>query len=244
MSEQRLEANGICVEFDGVRALHEATVEVRRGEIMGLIGPNGAGKTTLVNAISGYQNFSRGRVTIDGVDASSWTAPARARGGVVRTFQAVRVFRELTVRENIELGAIGVGSSSASGTALADELMEMLDLHSQADVAAGNLSYGYQRRLGIARSLAAKPQYLLLDEPAAGLSEEESVVMSHVLRDIRDEFGCGMLLIEHDMPLVMGICDRITVLNFGEILATGTPAEIRNNRSVVEAYLGSEVTNA
>lgn len=238
-----LTAHDIQVGFDGIRALHNASVQVQHGEIMGLIGPNGAGKTTLVNVLSGYQKF-QGQVTVDGTDASSWGASRSARGGVVRTFQAVRAFPGLSVAENVELGAIGVGMSAREARTRASMVMDELGISDHRDVLAGNLPYGHQRRLGIARALAASPRYLLLDEPAAGLSEDESKEMSEVLKHVRSTFGCGILLIEHDMPLVMGICDRITVLNFGEILASGTPDAIRASRDVIDAYLGGEIINA
>lgn len=238
-ASRRLTARDIGVSFDGVRALHEAHVTVETTRITGLIGPNGAGKTTLVNVVSGYQRASSGSVHIGAHDATAWGAARRAKGGVVRTFQAVRPFESLSVRENIEVAALGVGASTRLAADRARHLLDELRLDDVADVKANALPYGDQRRLAIARALAAEPTFLLLDEPAAGMSEEESEVLGDLLLQIRDEFGVGMLLIEHDMTLVMRVCDDISVLNFGEIIAHGTPDEVRSNEAVVEAYLGA-----
>lgn len=238
-SSRTLTARDISVSFDGVRALHNAHVTVETTKITGLIGPNGAGKTTLVNVISGYQRPSTGSVHIGADDATLWRAARRARGGVVRTFQAVRPFEDLSVRENVEIAALGVGASTKVAGERGDSLLAELRLADVADVQAGALPYGDQRRLAIARALAAQPTFLLLDEPAAGMSEEESEVLGDLLLEIRDEFGVGMLLIEHDMTLVMRVSDNISVLNFGEILAHGTPDEVRADPAVVEAYLGA-----
>lgn len=230
----------IHVEFDGVKALDSVDMEIRRGEIRGLIGPNGAGKTTLVNVISGYQKSSAGEVFIDGVPTSTWSSQKRARAGVVRTFQGVRAFADLSVRENVEVGALGVGKSRKEAVDRGKIVIEALGLNGFEDQIANSLPYGIQRRLGIARALATEPRYLLLDEPAAGLNEEESHTLGDALQELRDEFGCGMLLIEHDMPLIMRVCQRITVLNFGKVLVSGTPTEVRENKEVITAYLGSE----
>jgi branched-chain amino acid transport system ATP-binding protein len=213
-------------------------LELRRGEVLGLIGPNGAGKSTLVNVLSGFDRPTQGRVLLEGRDVTRWRAGRRGRNGLARTFQHSHAFRGLTVRENVEVSALGAGASSANAAKRASDVLELLGLDTQADVPAAALAHGDERRLGVARALATEPRYVLLDEPAAGLPEAEVPEFAAVVRSLRDDHGAGVLLIDHNMALIMDVCDRIQVLDQGETLAEGTPAEIRANLDVAAAYLG------
>jgi branched-chain amino acid transport system ATP-binding protein len=233
-----LEASGIHVHFEGVRAVDGVDLSLRQHEILGLIGPNGAGKTTLVNALSGFQPLTQGRVRLAGVEVTEWPPHRRAGLGLGRTFQNVRLFPAFTVLENIEAGGAGVGLRRARARAQALDLIERLRLADVADLDASALSQGQERRLGIARALAARPTFLLLDEPAAGLNEHESEDLASTLVAIRDDHGLGLLLIEHDMRVIMSICDRIQVLDYGKTIAIGTAAEVRTHPAVIAAYLG------
>jgi branched-chain amino acid transport system ATP-binding protein len=214
------------------------SLEVGRGEVVGLIGPNGAGKSTLVNVLSGFDRPTAGRVELEGRDITGWTPHRRGRHGLARTFQHAHAFRSLTVRENVEVAALGVGSGPRSARRRAAELLDVLALSSYADSAAATLAHGDERRLGVARALATDPRFVLLDEPAAGLPEAEVPDFAAVVRSVRDQHGAGVLLIDHNMALIMGICDRIQVLDQGTTLAEGTPDEIRENLDVASAYLG------
>jgi branched-chain amino acid transport system ATP-binding protein len=240
-----LHATGISVRFGGVHAVEDVDLVVEEGELVALIGPNGAGKTTFVDAITGYVR-STGRVELDGKDLEGMPPHRRARRGLARTWQSTELFDDLTVRENLtvaaqrpsfpallgELVGRGVGSSAA-----ADEALELLDLGPLADATPGELTQGQRKLVGVARAVAMQPRLLLLDEPAAGLDTRESKDLGQRLRKIADA-GTATLLIDHDMGLVMTICDRITVLEFGKVIATGTPDEVRRDARVVEAYLG------
>jgi branched-chain amino acid transport system ATP-binding protein len=227
------------VHFGGLRAIDGVDLRVDRGEIFGLIGPNGAGKTTLVNALTGFQPPTAGRVYVDDTDVTGWRPARLARVGVVRTFQNVRLYARLTVRQNLELGAIGVGERRATARAFADELLERLALGSHAHADAEGLPHGIERRVAIARALAARPAFLLLDEPAAGLNESESADLVATLSAVRADFGCGLLVIEHDMSVIMRLCERIQVLDHGRTISLGTPAEVRADEAVLTAYLGT-----
>jgi branched-chain amino acid transport system ATP-binding protein len=233
-----LAASGVSVHFDGVRALDRVDFTLRCGEIVGLIGPNGAGKTTLVNALSGFQRIDAGTVTLDGRDVSGWPPQRRARAGVVRSFQAVRLFARLSVVENVELGALGRGASRRAARAVARGLLSEYELGDWAGRPVQGLPLGDERTVGLLRALAAGPDLLLLDEPAAGLNETESDRLGEILADVRDRRGCGVCVIEHDMRLIMTRCERVHVLAFGETLAAGTPEEIQRHPEVVTAYLG------
>jgi branched-chain amino acid transport system ATP-binding protein len=224
--------------FAGVEALRDVSLEVRRGEVVGLIGPNGAGKSTLVNVLSGFDRPSRGRVLLEDRDVTRWPAHRRGRRGLARTFQHSHAFRALTVRENVEVSALGVGVSPREAARRTGHLLALLGLDGYADAPASALAHGDERRLGVARALAAEPSYVLLDEPAAGLPEAEVPGFAAVVRSVRDEHGAGVLLIDHNMALIMAVCDRIQVLDRGRTLAEGTPAEIRANLDVAAAYLG------
>lgn len=235
-----LSASGVTVDFDGVRALDDVSFTVGSHEVVGLIGPNGAGKTTFMNVLSGFQRPSAGRVRIGETDVTSWSPERIARRGVGRTFQAVRPFAGLTVAENIELGALGVGASWRTARTRTAEILDALALGHRRDTEAGALPHGEERRLGIARALAGLPKALLLDEPAAGTNESESDELVEALRAVKARFECSLVIIEHDMRLIMGICERIQVLDFGRTIAVGTPEEIRRDAAVLEAYLGIE----
>ena len=214
------------------------TLELRRGEILGLIGPNGAGKSTLVNILSGFDRPSSGTVELEGRDITRWKPSRRGRAGLARTFQHSHAFRALTVRENVEVAALGAGTSSRSARSQASELLDSLGLSTNADASAAALAQGDERRLGVARALATSPRFILLDEPAAGLPEAELPAFAEAVRAVRDERTAGVLLIDHNMGLIMEICDRIHVLDQGRTLAEGTPADIRANLDVAAAYLG------
>jgi branched-chain amino acid transport system ATP-binding protein len=214
------------------------TLELRRGEVVGLIGPNGAGKSTLVNVLSGFDRPSDGAVELEGRDVTRWPAHRRGRHGLARTFQHSHAYRSLSVRENVEVAALGVGAGPRTATRRAGELLEVLGLTRYAEAPASALAHGDERRLGVARALATEPRFVLLDEPAAGLPEAEVPDFAAVIRSVRDDHGAGVLLIDHNMTLVMDVCDRIQVLDQGLTLAEGTPAEIRANLDVAAAYLG------
>jgi branched-chain amino acid transport system ATP-binding protein len=221
-----------------VQALDDVTLELRQGEVVGLIGPNGAGKSTLVNLMTGFDLPTSGTVELDGREITEWSPHRRARSGLARTFQHSKSFRDLTVRENIEVAALGVGAHPGEARARADELLPLLRLRAQADQPAGSLAHGDERRLGVARALAMRPSFVLMDEPAAGLPEAEVPEFADVVRAVRDDHGAGVLLIDHNMALIMGVCDRIHVLDQGSTLAMGAPGEIRANLDVAAAYLG------
>jgi branched-chain amino acid transport system ATP-binding protein len=233
-----LRATAVSRAFTGVQALDDVTLELRRHEVVGLIGPNGAGKTTLVNVMSGFDAPSEGRVELDDQDVTRWTPAKRGRAGLARTFQHNRSFRGLSVRENVEVAALGVGARTRTARQRADRLLELLELDSQAGVPAAALPHGDERKLGVARALATEPKYVLLDEPAAGLTEADVPAFTEVLRRVRDDYEAGVLLIDHNMALVMAVCDRIHVLDEGRMLVAGTPDEIRGNLDVAAAYLG------
>jgi len=224
--------------FEGVHALRDVTLELRRGEVVGLIGPNGAGKSTLVNVLSGFDRPTAGAVELEGRDVTRWQPDRRGKHGLARTFQHSHAFRSLSVRENVEVAALGVGAAPREARQRATELLDIFGLNGQADSAASSLAQGDERRLGVARALASRPRFVLLDEPAAGLPEAETPEFAAAVRAMRDRHEAGVLLIEHNMALIMGICDRIYVLDQGRALAEGTPAEIRANLDVAAAYLG------
>ena len=233
-----LRASSVSRSFQGIQALRDVSLELRRGEVVGLIGPNGAGKSTLVNVLSGFDRPTSGRVLCDGRDVTRWRASRRGRNGLARTFQHSHAFRGLTVRENVEVSALGAGAAPREAARRAGELLELLGLDAQAGADAAGLAHGDERRLGVARALATEPRYVLLDEPAAGLPEAEVPEFAAVVRSVRDDHGAGVLLIDHNMALIMDVCDRIQVLDQGLTLAEGVPDEIRANLDVAAAYLG------
>jgi branched-chain amino acid transport system ATP-binding protein len=210
---------------------------------MGLIGPNGAGKSTLVNLLSGFDFPSAGTIALGDRVITSWSAHRRGRSGLARTFQHSHAFRSLTVRENIEVAALGVGQSPRRARQKADELLGVLGLGPYAEAPAGSLAHGDERRLGVARALAMEPLFVLMDEPAAGLPEAEVPEFAAVIRSVRDDHQAGVLLIDHNMALIMDVCDRILVLDQGRMLAEGSPGEIRGNLDVAAAYLGESAVH-
>lgn len=240
----RLTARGLRVQFAGVVALDGVDLHVERGEIVGLIGPNGSGKTTCLNALSGFVSLAAGEVALDDRPISRWSPARRARAGLTRTFQGVRVFAALSVRENVEAAALGGGLRRRAARAQAAAVLGQLGLDHLADLPAGAVSAGDERRVGIARALATRPRFLLLDEPAAGLNDAESVRLIETIHALAREFGCGVLLVEHDMRVVMGTCARLHVLDSGRTVATGEPATVAGDPEVVAAYFGSEAVSA
>jgi branched-chain amino acid transport system ATP-binding protein len=238
-----LRATGVSRSFQGVRALQDVTLELDRHEVVGLIGPNGAGKSTFVNVVSGFDLPDTGTVALADRDVTRWRPDRRGRAGIARTFQHSRSFRQLTVRENVEVAALGVGASSRVARKRADGLLGLLRLASLSTTPAVTLAHGDERRLGVARALATEPQFVLMDEPAAGLPEAEVPEFAAVVRSVRDDHGAGVLLIDHNMALIMDVCDRIHVLDQGRTLAEGTPEAIRGNLDVVAAYLGESAVH-
>ena len=231
-------AEGVSLAFSGLRVLRQIDLELEPGEALGLIGPNGAGKTTLVNVLSGFQKPDSGTVTLDGVDVTGRTPTRLARAGLGRTFQASLPFPHFTCLESVAVGAMGVGVSRRRAAAVAADVLGRLNLLEQAGRSAGSLPPGGQRLLGVARALAIQPRYLLLDEPAAGLNEAECEDLVEILRNVIADFGCGIVLIEHDMSIVMELCPRVQVLDDGTTLRIGSPEEVQADPAVVEAYLG------
>jgi ABC-type branched-subunit amino acid transport system ATPase component len=238
-----LRATAVSRSYEGVRAVVEVSLDLARGEVVGLIGPNGAGKTTLVNVMTGFDFPTSGTVSLEGTDITRWSPHRRGRAGLARTFQHSRSFGSLSVRENVEVAALGSGAGVAEARARAGELLEILGLRSHASRPASTLAHGDERRLGVARALAIRPRFVLLDEPAAGLPEAEVPELAAVVRSVRDEHEAGVLLIDHNMALIMDVCDRIHVLDQGRTLAHGTPGEIRANLDVTAAYLGESAVH-
>ena len=232
-----LRASSVSRSFAGVQALRNVSLELRPGEVVGLIGPTGAGKSTLVNVLSGFDRPTEGRVLLEDRDVTSWSAHRRGRHGLARTFQHSHAFRGLTVRENVEVSALGVGASGRRAARRTDELLGLLGLTGYADRQASDLSHGDERRLGVARALATEPRFVLMDEPAAGLPEAEVPDFAVAVSAVRDR-GAGVLLVDHNVALVLDVCERIHVLDQGRTLAEGSPAEIRADLGVAAAYLG------
>ena len=248
-----LDIHHLGVEFGGLHAVDDFNLIIGRTEIAGLIGPNGAGKTTVFNLLTNVYTPTKGVVLLDGVDIRGKSTAQLNRMGIARTFQNIRLFKDLSVEDNVRIGlhnAFEYSLASAmfrlptywKSERLAHEtamgLLSIFDMQSLADKPAGSLPYGAQRRLEIVRALATKPKLLLLDEPAAGMNPSETSELMENIKRIRDMFEIAILLIEHDMNLVMGICEGIAVLNYGRIIAKGTPDQIKSNPVVIEAYLG------
>jgi branched-chain amino acid transport system ATP-binding protein len=233
-----LRAVGVSRSYDGVDALVDVHLELGRQEVVGLIGPNGAGKTTLVNVITGFDFPTTGSVELEGREITRWSPQRRGRAGLARTFQQGHAFKGLTVRENVEVAALGVGASGRDARVRASQLLDALGLAGRADEPAVALPHGDERKLGVARALATEPRFVLMDEPAAGLTETEVPGLAAVVRSVRNNHGAGVLLIDHNVTLMFDVCDRIQVLDEGRTLAEGTPDEIRRNIDVANAYLG------
>ena len=248
-----LEAKHLGIDFGGLTAVDDFNLTIGRTEIAGLIGPNGAGKTTVFNLLTKVYQPTRGTVLVDGMDTHGMTTAQVNRLGVARTFQNIRLFDNLSVEDNVKLGMhnqINYGMFSGImrlpsywkqeriAHERAMELLSIFDMEDLADAKAGSLPYGAQRRLEIVRALGTNPSLLLLDEPAAGMNPSETAELMETIRFVRDHFGMTILLIEHDMKLVSGICERLTVLNFGQVLCTGPTQEVLSNPEVIKAYLG------
>jgi branched-chain amino acid transport system ATP-binding protein len=233
-----LEALGVSRAFAGVQALDGVTLRVQRREVLGLIGPNGAGKTTLVNLLTGFDRPTEGSIVLEGDDVTGWSPVRRARHGMARTFQHGHLFGGLSVRENVEVAAMGCGASPRAARRRAGELLDQVGLSPQAERPARLLPHGEQRKLGVARAVAAEPRYVLMDEPAAGLVEAEVPALVGLVRSVAEQHGAGVVLIDHNMALVMEVSDRIQVLDQGRTLAEGSAEQIRENVDVTSAYLG------
>ena len=253
--ETLLDVQNLGISFGGLRAVNNFSINIGKEQLYGLIGPNGAGKTTIFNLLTGVYKPDSGKIILDGNDLTGKSTIEINKSGIARTFQNIRLFSQLTVLDNVKTGLHNNHHYSTLDSILrlpryhkvekemnniAMELLEVFGLKDDANVQAQNLPYGQQRKLEIARALATNPKLLLLDEPAAGMNPTETKELMETIRLIRDKFGLSILLIEHDMSFVMGICEGIAVLNFGRIIAKGTPDEIRNNPQVIEAYLGKK----
>lgn len=248
-----LDVKNLSISFGGLKAVDDFSITIEKGQLYGLIGPNGAGKTTIFNLLTGVYKPDGGRILLDGKDIIGHKAIQINQAGIARTFQNIRLFKELSVLDNVKVGLHNHHKYSTLSGILrlpsyykvekemderAMELLKVFDLDKEFDYKASNLPYGKQRKLEIARALATEPKLLLLDEPAAGMNPNETAELMKTIRFVRDHFDMTVLLIEHDMKLVSGICERLTVLNFGHMLAEGPTSEVLSNPEVIKAYLG------
>ena len=254
-----LDVRNLGIDFGGLTAVDSFNITIGPTEISGLIGPNGAGKTTIFNLLTGVYQPTRGSVLVNGIDIKGMPIHKVNKLGIARTFQNIRLFTDMTALDNVKVGMHNnikcsfiesllhlpsFKKSEEKANERAMELLEFMGLAEFADVKAGSLPYGVQRRLEIVRALATNPSIILLDEPAAGMNPSETAELMHQIRRIRDTFHIAIFLIEHDMNLVMNVCEAIAVVNYGRIIAKGTPEEIRSNPAVIEAYLGKEESDA
>lgn len=248
-----LEVKNLGISFGGLRAVDDFNVSIKKGQLYGLIGPNGAGKTTVFNLLTGVYKPSEGIIKLDGVNITGLKTIEINKAGIARTFQNIRLFKELTVLDNVKAGLHnhykystfegifrlpGYFKTEKEMNERVMELLKVFELDREANLLASNLPYGKQRKLEIARALATEPKLLLLDEPAAGMNPNETIELMNTIRSVRDNFDMTILLIEHDMKLVSGICEELTVLNFGRILAQGQTSTVLNDPQVITAYLG------
>ena len=255
MAQPLLKTEGLGIQFGGLKAVDEFNFEIEQGQLFGLIGPNGAGKTTIFNLLTGVYQPTSGQILFEGQSLLHKSPTKITEMGIARTFQNIRLFKDMSVIDNVRVGlhhsaeyhlisAILHTPSFFKGEEEIDrkarELLRVFDLEQYAQVKASNLPYGKQRQLEIARALGTDPKLLLLDEPAAGMNPTETADLMKTIELVREKFGVAILLIEHDMKLVMGICEKIAVLNFGTMLAFDVPEKIKNNPQVIEAYLGSD----
>lgn len=248
-----LDVSNLSISFGGLKAVSEFNLTIKKGQLYGLIGPNGAGKTTIFNMLTGVYKPDTGSIILDGVNLTKLSTIEANRAGIARTFQNIRLFKELTVIDNVKVGLHNHHKYSTFEGIFrlpkyfkvekeieekALELLKVMGLENERDVTAANLPYGKQRKLEIARALATDPKLLLLDEPAAGMNPNETAELMDTIRFVRENFDMTILLIEHDMKLVSGICEEVTVLNFGQVLAQGNTSEVLNDPAVITAYLG------
>ncbi len=248
-----LDVSHLSISFGGLKAVDDFSVQIEKGELYGLIGPNGAGKTTVFNLLTGVYKPDSGRIVLDGKDITGEKTPEVSRDGIARTFQNIRLFSGLSVLDNVKValqnhykystltGILRLPKYYRTEKAMNERAMELLkvfELENECDFLASNLPYGQQRKLEIARAMATEPKLLLLDEPAAGMNPNETAELMDTIRFVRDHFDVTILLIEHDMKLVAGICERLTVLNFGQVLTQGPTAEVMKDPRVITAYLG------
>ena len=248
-----LDVKNLSISFGGLKAVDDFSITIEKGQLYGLIGPNGAGKTTIFNLLTGVYKPDGGRILLDGKDITGHKAIQINQAGIARTFQNIRLFKELSVLDNVKVGLHNHHKYSTLSGILrlpsyykvekemderAMELLKVFDLDKEFDYKASNLPYGKQRKLEIARALATDPKLLLLDEPAAGMNPNETAELMDTIRFVRDHFDMTVLLIEHDMKLVSGICEKLTVLNFGQVLTQGETSEVLNDKRVITAYLG------
>lgn len=248
-----LETRNLSISFGGLQAVDNFNIKIEQGQLYGLIGPNGAGKTTVFNLLTGVYKPDEGKIFLDGEDITGKKTIDINKAGIARTFQNIRLFRKLSVKDNVKVGLHnsyhystlcgifrlpGYRKTEAKMNERAMELLKVFDLDKDAETTAENLPYGKQRKLEIARALATNPKLLLLDEPAAGMNPNETMELMNTIRFVRDEFHMTILLIEHDMKLVSGICEELTVLNFGKVLTQGKTSDVLNDPEVIKAYLG------
>ena len=234
-----LSAENVSVSFAGLKALSSVDLQITPGRISGLIGPNGAGKTTLVNVLTGFQAPTEGTVKLDGAALTGLKPHQVRRRGIARTFQGGRLFRDLPVLDNLEVTGVGLGMSRRAAIAEAEAMLDWIGIGALGSRIAGTLPYTDERRVAIGRALMGRPAYILLDEPAAGMSAPEARELSALIRHIAADLGCGVLLIEHNVGLVLGLCEHIVVLDSGAIIEEGPPAAIRDSEKVRHAYMGT-----